>query len=216
MALEETCHSEDNLIMGLRHRQFTVEGVQFHPESIASECGDSLFRNFLSLSTGSWAEEDKLVNSVITTTNPSPFIGFDAQQSIPSYLENIVQKRRQDVTHAKSIHGKSLEDAKIYLSLSLAPPLINTISRIRQAQHHHPICFMGEIKRASPSRGIIKTPLNAVEQSGRYLHPNLAVISILTEPKFVAFRLSHDLSTFQFLSRLHGRLAIGATVFGSS
>ena len=34
-------------IMGVRHRQFDVEGVQFHPESIASEFGHDLLRNFL-------------------------------------------------------------------------------------------------------------------------------------------------------------------------
>jgi anthranilate synthase component 2 len=34
--------------MGLRHRALPVEGVQFHPESIASECGHELLKNFLS------------------------------------------------------------------------------------------------------------------------------------------------------------------------
>jgi len=33
--------------MGLRHRTLAVEGVQFHPESIASECGHQLLKNFL-------------------------------------------------------------------------------------------------------------------------------------------------------------------------
>jgi anthranilate/para-aminobenzoate synthase component II len=37
--------------MGVRHRQLSLEGVQFHPESIASEYGDRLFANFL-LSVG--------------------------------------------------------------------------------------------------------------------------------------------------------------------
>ena len=34
-------------IMGVRHREFAVEGVQFHPESILSEAGHALLRNFL-------------------------------------------------------------------------------------------------------------------------------------------------------------------------
>ncbi len=41
--------SEDGLIMGLHHRDLPIHGVQFHPESIASEHGHALLRNFLAL-----------------------------------------------------------------------------------------------------------------------------------------------------------------------
>jgi anthranilate synthase component 2 len=44
-----TAESEDGLIMGLAHRQFPLFGVQFHPESIASEQGAALMTNFLSI-----------------------------------------------------------------------------------------------------------------------------------------------------------------------
>jgi anthranilate synthase component II len=46
-ALEVTATSEDGEIMGVRHRELAVEGVQFHPESILSEHGHALLRNFL-------------------------------------------------------------------------------------------------------------------------------------------------------------------------
>jgi anthranilate synthase component II len=45
--LEVTARSSDGEIMGLRHRQLDIEGVQFHPESIASEHGHALLANFL-------------------------------------------------------------------------------------------------------------------------------------------------------------------------
>jgi anthranilate synthase/aminodeoxychorismate synthase-like glutamine amidotransferase len=45
--LEVTAWTTDGLIMGLRHREHPVEGVQFHPESIATGCGHDLLRGFL-------------------------------------------------------------------------------------------------------------------------------------------------------------------------
>jgi anthranilate synthase component 2 len=49
--LEITAECEDGEIMGVRHRQFALEGVQFHPESILTEHGHALLRNFLESST---------------------------------------------------------------------------------------------------------------------------------------------------------------------
>ncbi len=49
-ALAVTAESEDGLVMGLRHRDLPIEGVQFHPESILTESGHALLRNFLNAS----------------------------------------------------------------------------------------------------------------------------------------------------------------------
>ena len=45
--LEVTAHTDNGLIMGLRHKEFPVEGVQFHPESILTPDGKHLLQNFL-------------------------------------------------------------------------------------------------------------------------------------------------------------------------
>jgi anthranilate synthase component II len=47
--LEVTAETPDGIIMGLQHKQHPVHGVQFHPESIASEQGHALLANFLTL-----------------------------------------------------------------------------------------------------------------------------------------------------------------------
>ena len=47
--LEVSATTPDGLIMGLRHREFQVEGVQFHPESVMTEHGKKLLQNFLKL-----------------------------------------------------------------------------------------------------------------------------------------------------------------------
>jgi anthranilate synthase component 2 len=50
-SLEVTAEADDAVIMGVRHREHPVHGVQFHPESIASEHGKDILRNFLSIVT---------------------------------------------------------------------------------------------------------------------------------------------------------------------
>ncbi len=52
-ALVPTAWTEDGVIMGLRHRALPLFGVQFHPESIASEHGHEMLANFLALARGS-------------------------------------------------------------------------------------------------------------------------------------------------------------------
>jgi para-aminobenzoate synthetase component 2 len=47
--LEISAWTEDGVVMGVRHKEFKIEGVQFHPESILTNVGKDLLRNFLKL-----------------------------------------------------------------------------------------------------------------------------------------------------------------------
>jgi anthranilate synthase component 2 len=53
-----TAETADGLIMGLSHRGLPIHGVQFHPESIASERGHDILRNFLDLAQ-SWNDSGR-------------------------------------------------------------------------------------------------------------------------------------------------------------
>ncbi len=55
--LESTATTSDGVIMGIRHRQYVVEGVQFHPESIMTDVGHAVLRNFLNYLQPEWPQE---------------------------------------------------------------------------------------------------------------------------------------------------------------
>jgi anthranilate synthase/aminodeoxychorismate synthase-like glutamine amidotransferase len=61
--LELSAWTDDDVVMGIRHREFVVEGVQFHPESILTDPGRDLLRNFLRLRGGRWPQTSNTASS---------------------------------------------------------------------------------------------------------------------------------------------------------
>lgn len=68
---EVTARSERGLIMGIRHREYLAEGVQFHPESILTTAGKSMLQNFLQLCLAHQQSAGRS-NGVITNMPPLP------------------------------------------------------------------------------------------------------------------------------------------------
>jgi indole-3-glycerol phosphate synthase len=90
-------------------------------------------------------------------------------------LDRIVAQRRLDVAEARArVPAEAIEEM-----LPGAPPAISFRDRLRAAA---PMAVIGEIKRASPSKGDIAPGIDAAEQGLRYALSGAAAISVLTEP----------------------------------
>jgi len=55
-SLALAAETEDGVVMGIRHKDYVVEGVQFHPESIMTEAGHALLSNFLGFTQPRWSK----------------------------------------------------------------------------------------------------------------------------------------------------------------
>lgn len=167
--LEVTARTTNGVIMGVRHKKYTVEGVQFHPESILTEEGHVMVRNFLKITGGTWEESDK---------NKSAVAAQDSSKQSGSILDKIFAQRRKDIEVLKSTPGSSFEDLEKTLALGLAPKLIDVVERLKEESP----ALLAEIKRASPSKGPIDLQAHAASQAIVYAKAGAAAISILTEP----------------------------------
>ncbi|KAI9843228.1 MAG: bifunctional tryptophan synthase trp1 [Thelocarpon superellum] len=162
------------IIMGVRHREFVVEGVQFHPESILTQEGRWMIRNFLTMQGGTWAENASLQAARADTTSKP------AQKEPTSVLERIYQNRRASVAAQMQLPSLRQADLQASYESGLSPPLISFAERIRDSVY--PMALMAEIKRASPSKGDIALSTSAPQQARAYARAGAAVISVLTEP----------------------------------
>lgn len=177
--LEVTAKLDNGIIMGVRHREYTVEGVQFHPESILTEEGHLMIKNILSIQGGYW-KDNKLD---VPAATPAATAGNGTLKSHEaSILDKIYTQRRKDVEIESNKPGRRFEDLQTYYSLGLAPSVLNFHSKLSALTGNKKIAIISEIKRASPSKGDIDIAANAAVQAARYCKAGVAAISILTEP----------------------------------
>ncbi|POY71445.1 putative Anthranilate synthase [Rhodotorula taiwanensis] len=203
--LEVTSRTEGGIIMGLRHRELTVESVQYHPESILSDEGKLMLANFLSWKGGKWADmPDVLTPAASHVANAKSTLApaaaaatsKSAPSAVPTILNKIEKQRILDVAKAKETPGYRPADLASLIALQVPPPLISFHERLRPsltststapslptAQH---VALLAEVKRASPSKGDIvdASSPSAPAIALSYALAGASVISVLTEPKW--------------------------------
>ncbi|WWC69860.1 uncharacterized protein I206_103803 [Kwoniella pini CBS 10737] len=219
---------ESGVIMGVRHREATVEAVQYHPESCVSEGGKGLMANFLKLKGGKWGGENawcgvepnplaesstssqEKAGSLITNGSAEPASSSSSSSkssapSLPTILNKIHAQRLLDVEETSSILATTPTNISTSLSLHTSASLISLVDRINNTPH---TAVMAEIKRASPSKGDIAPDASAPAQALKYALAGASVISVLTEPKWFKGSLVDMLAVRNAVNSLPDRPAI--------
>lgn len=160
-----TTELDPEVVMGVRHKKYTIEGVQFHPESILTEAGHELIENVLRMNGGTWEESQ-------------------ASKPKGNILETIYKQRIEDYAAIEAQPGKSFADLQVSLDLGVAPPLVNFYQRLALTKSRGETIILSEFKRASPSKGDINISAHPGKQALTYARNGCSAISVLTEPKW--------------------------------
>ncbi|KAL8717948.1 MAG: hypothetical protein Q9225_004867 [Loekoesia sp. 1 TL-2023] len=206
------------IIMGVRHKEYVIEGVQFHPESILTEEGRHMLRNFLKMEGGTWHENKPrrypskraaVVNGLDgrkDNQNTSNGISNPNPHPKKSILETIFEHRKRSVDAQKLVPSQRPSDLQASYNLSISPPQISFLDRLRQSPYS--LSLMAEIKRASPSKGIISLETCAPQQAREYALAGASVISVLTEPEWFKGSIDDLRAVRQSLEGMKNRPAV--------
>lgn len=202
------------IIMGIRHKELLVEGVQFHPESILTEEGRQMLSNYLHFQGGTWKDNEKLQKSGEAKMDKSQANGHIQQSSPatgtggskPSILTEIFDRRKTLVEAQKQVPSLRRDDLQAYYDLNLSPPQISFPDRLRQSPFT--LSLMAEVKRASPSKGDIAPHICAPAQAKKYALAGASVISVLTEPEYFKGSIDDMKAVRQVLEGMPNRPAV--------
>jgi len=186
------------VIQGVRHKEYCVEGVQFHPESILTAEGRTMFKNFLRFQGGTWADNAEKQKSAA-----APVTGESKSNNI---LRQIYANRKAAVEAQKQIPSQRMADLQAAYDLNAAPPLVPFLERLRNTPFE--VALMAEIKRGSPSKGIFAMDINAPVQARKYALAGASVISVLTEPEWFKGSIEDLRAVRQVLNGMPNRPAI--------
>jgi len=195
------------IIMGVRHKEYVIEGVQFHPESILTAEGRVMIKNFMLMQGGTWAENERLQKQTKSSSNGVPKTttsnNVDKKASI---LDRIYAQRKVSVEAQKLVPSQRPEDLQAAYDLDLSPPLISFPDRLKQSPFK--LSLMAEIKRASPSKGVISLSTCAPAQARTYALAGASVISVLTEPDWFKGSIDDMRAVRQALAGMPNRPAV--------
>lgn len=192
------------VIMGVRHKEYVIEGVQFHPESILTEDGRRMMSNFLRMQGGTWAENERLSQGAAPATKT--VVNGATKDKQTSILEKIYEHRRAAVAEQKKVPSQRPDDLQAAYDLNLAPPQIDFPKRLRQSPFR--LSLMAEIKRASPSKGVISLSACAPAQARTYAKAGASTISVLTEPEWFKGSIDDLKAVRQSLQGMPNRPAV--------
>ncbi|KAM0349438.1 hypothetical protein ACHAPU_003847 [Fusarium lateritium] len=191
------------VIQGVRHKKYTIEGVQFHPESILSEGGLTMISNFLHMQGGTWEENSRFQKNGSANSDDSTAPKTKKSNNI---LQRIYANRKAAVDAQKLIPSQRFEDLQVAYDLNAAPPQIPLVNRLRESPFD--VALMAEIKRGSPSKGIFALDISAPAQARKYALAGASVISVLTEPEWFKGSIEDLRAVRQVLDGMPNRPAI--------